>query len=125
MHRYLYFSVSALVAACFAGAVLAAENADRFIENETISSVVGDFEFVKGFPTPETTEKLFDLRVTYRVMEVIQQNTFAASLYAMRKGFADAGAGKPNQVLVWFDRMDAKSEFLTANSRYGLCDNLP
>ena len=54
--------------------------------------------------------------MTYRVMEVIQQNTFAASLYAMRKGYADSGAPRPNQVLVWYDRMDATSEFLTANS---------
>jgi hypothetical protein len=116
MHRYFFTGVSALAAACLAGSAFAGEGPSRFIENETISSVVGDFEFVKGFPTPETTKKLFDVRTTYRVMEVIQQNTFAASLYAMRKGFADAGAGKPNQVLVWFDRMDAKSEFLTANS---------
>jgi hypothetical protein len=96
--------------------LVAADKPSRFIENETIKSVVGEFEFVKGFPTSATTDRLFDIRTTYRVMEVIQQNTFAASLYAMRKGYADVGAGKPNQVLVWFDRMDAKSEFLTANS---------
>ena len=88
----------------------------KFIEIETISTVVGDFEFAKGFPTPETSKKLFDIRTTYRVMEVIQENTFAASLYAMRKGFEDVGAGKPNQVLVWWDRMGAITEFLTANS---------
>jgi len=116
MHRTLLKSASALAVACLAGGVAADEGASRFIENETVSSVIGDFEFVKGFPTPETTQRLFDVRITYRVMEVIQQNTFAASLYAMRKGYADAGAGKPNQVLVWFDRMDAKSEFLTANT---------
>lgn len=89
---------------------------ERFLENETISSIVGDFTFEKGFPTPETTERLFQLRTTYRVMEVIQQNTFAASLFAMRKGFEEFGAGAPNQVIVFKDLMDAKSEFLTANN---------
>jgi hypothetical protein len=94
----------------------AEESASRFIENEKIESIIGDFEFQKGFPTPETTEKLFELRTFYRTIEVIQQNTFAASLYAMRKGYADVGAGKPNQVLVWRNFMDANSEFLTANN---------
>ena len=116
MNRFLLLCGASALAASLATSGLAEEGHSRFIENDTIESVIGDFEFVKGFPTPETTEKLFDVRTTYRVMEVIQQNAFAASLYAMRKGFADASAGKPNQVLVWFDRMDAKSELLTANT---------
>lgn len=116
MNRHLACRVSALALCCVAVPTFADEEPSRFIENETISTVVGDFEFAKGFPTPETSKKLFDIRTTYRVMEVIQQNTFAASLYAMRKGYADFGAPKPNQVLVWWDRMDAKSEFLTANT---------
>lgn len=93
-----------------------AQDASRFIENTTIKSPVGDFEFKKGFPTPQTTENLFKFRTFYRAVEVINQNVFAASLFAMRKGYADFGAGLPNQVLVWKDRMDAKSEFLTANT---------
>ena len=116
MNRFLLLCGASALAASLATSGLAEDGPSRFIENDTIESVIGDFEFVKGFPTPETTEKLFDVRTTYRVMEVIQQNAFAASLYAMRKGFADASAGKPNQVLVWFDRMDAKSELLTANT---------
>jgi hypothetical protein len=96
--------------------VSAEEAGSRFIENETLRTIIGDFEFKKGFPTPEATARLFQVRTFYRTMEVIQQNTFAASLYAMRKGYADVGAGKPNQVLVWRNFMDAKSEFLTANN---------
>jgi hypothetical protein len=88
----------------------------RFIENEKIQSIVGDFEFEKGFPTSETTQRLFDIRTTYRVMEVIQQNVFAASLQAMRKGYEAVGAGKPNQVLVWRDLLGPKSELLTAQN---------
>ncbi|MCB1489540.1 MAG: DUF1254 domain-containing protein [Bauldia sp.] len=94
---------------------LAAEGA-RFIENETIPTIVGDLVFEKGFPTPDTTRRLFELRTFYRAVEAIQENVFAASLYAMRKGYADVGAGKPNQVLVWRNFMDARSEFLTANN---------
>jgi hypothetical protein len=91
----LLCGASALALVSFTTSGLAEDGSSRFIENETIESVIGDFEFVKGFPTPETTDKLFDIRRMYRAMEVIQQNTFAASLYAMRKGYADAGAGEP------------------------------
>jgi len=99
-----------------AGMVLAEAGDGRFLENEEFNTIIGDFVFEKGFPTAETTERLFQIRTTYRVMEVIQQNVFGASLYAMRKGYADFGAGKPNQVIVFKDLMDAKSEFLTANN---------
>ena len=95
---------------------VAAEEDGRFIENETIESLLGTFEFSKGFATPESSQRLINIRLAYRAVEVIQQNTFGASLYAMRKGYADFGAGKPNQVIVFKDLMDAKSEFLTANN---------
>ncbi|MCB1499758.1 MAG: DUF1254 domain-containing protein [Bauldia sp.] len=107
--------VVGLVCAWSLTAVKAAEDT-RFIENETIPTIVGDLVFEKGFPTPETTARLFELRTFYRAIEVIQQNVFAASLYAMRKGYAEAGAGRPNQVIVFRNFMDAKSEFLTANN---------
>jgi len=106
----------ALALCCAIGPVLGAEQPSRFIENERIETIVGDFEFQKGFPTPETTQRLFDVRTTYRVMEVIQENVFATSLYAMRKGIAAAGADKPNRVLVAKNLADKDYELLTANN---------
>ncbi|MCB1794707.1 MAG: hypothetical protein KDJ70_09835, partial [Candidatus Competibacteraceae bacterium] len=76
MNHHLACGISTLALCCFAAPALAGDEPSRFIENETISTIVGDFEFTKGFPTPETSKKLFDIRTTYRVMEVIQQNTF-------------------------------------------------
>lgn len=87
-----------------------------FINNRTMDTRIGKLEFENGFPTEATTETLFEYRTYYRAVEAFTQNTFAASLYAMRKAYAVAGAGKPNQVLVWENRMDNKSIFLTANS---------
>ena len=92
------------------------ENDSRFIVTETINSRIGKLEFVKGFPTEETSDILFENRIFYRGLEVINQNTFAASLQRMRQGFEEAGAGKPNQVLVTNDIMRPNHEFLTANS---------
>ena len=94
----------------------AEEVPSRFIENDTIESLLGDFEFGKGFPTRETTHRLFALRTSYRAVEVIQENVFAASLYAMRKGIAAVGADRPNRVLVAKNLADARFELLTANN---------
>jgi hypothetical protein len=87
-----------------------------FINNRKMETRLGELEFKNGFPTESTTKKLFEYRTFYRAVEAFTQNTFAASLYAMRKGYEDMGAGKSNQVLVWENRMDNKSLFLTANS---------
>jgi len=116
MNKRSCSSLLAVAACCLAFPTLAAEEPSRFIENERIETVLGEFDFVKGFPTPETTERLFDLRTSYRAVEVIQQNVFAASLYAMRRGIAVAGADRPNRVMVWKNLADAKAELLTANN---------
>ncbi len=116
MYARVSRTIFALTFCCMTVPALGADEPPRFIENERIESVLGDFDFVKGFPTPETTARLFDLRTSYRAVEVIQQNVFAASLYAMRKGIAAAGADKPNRVLVWKNLADAKAELLTANN---------
>jgi hypothetical protein len=59
---------------------------------------------------------LFEFRTFYRGVEAFTQNTFGVSLYQMRMAYADVGAGKANQVLVWQNRMDSKPVFLTADS---------
>lgn len=82
----------------------------------TVDSRIGALEFRQGFPTSQTTDSLFEFRTFYRAVEVFTQNTFGVSSYAMRKAFADAGAGKANHGLVWMNRKDSKSVFLTANS---------
>ena len=92
------------------------EDEPRFIVTETINSRIGPLEFVKGFPTAETSEILFENRTFYRGIEVINQHTFAASLQRMRQGYADFGAGRPNQVMLTNDLMRPNHEFLTANS---------
>jgi len=109
-------TLAALSAALLSTTPSYAEEAPKYIDTTTIESRIGDLEFYQGFPKPKTTEALFDFRTFYRGVEAFTQNTFGVSLYAMRKGFEEAGAGKPNQVLVWKNRMDSKAVFLTANS---------
>ena len=61
------------------------------------------------------SENAFRVRTFYRGVEAFTQNTFGVSLYQMRMAYADVGAGKANQVLVWQNRMDSKPVFLTAD----------
>ena len=115
-----------LLRAAFAGAIAVGLGAcasvqpdkapARFIENQRIESILGEFEFEKGFPTTATTERLFAVRTSYRAVEVIQQNVFAASLAAMRKGLAAVGADKPNKAVIARNLADARFELLTANN---------
>lgn len=88
----------------------------KYVENRMIETRYGTYEFNQGFPTPKTSEDLFEFRTFYRAVEVFTENTFGVSMYALRKAYVDAGAGKANQVLVWKGRMNATSVFLTANS---------
>ena len=94
-----------------------AENAvECFIENTTIETMIGDLEFEKGFPTADTAEKLVEFKTFYRAVEVVTQNTSAVSMHRMRKGYADAGAGKPNEIILIPDLLRHPQEFLTGNS---------
>jgi hypothetical protein len=112
----LILPLTSVLSFCLASQVFALEETPKFIETRVIDSRIGELKFERGFPNPDTVEKLFNFRTFYRGVEVFNQNTFGASLYQMRKAFADAGAEKPNEVLVWKDRMDSKSLFLTGNS---------
>ena len=110
-----WFRTLAAALTCVSG-VAFADDAPKYIETRTIESRIGTLEFENGFAKPDTVETLFEFRTFYRGVEAFTQNTFGVSLFAMRKAYADAGAGKANQVLVWKDRMDSQSVFLTANS---------
>ena len=52
MNHHLACGISTLALCYLAAPALAGDEPSRFIENETISTIVGDFEFTKGFPTP-------------------------------------------------------------------------
>ena len=70
----------------------------RFLENVVIDSRIGKLIFEKGFPTPETAARIRDFKRFSRAVEAVTQNTSAVSMARMCKGYADAGAGAPNQI---------------------------
>lgn len=76
----------------------------------------GSFDFTGGYPTADAGRKLDDVLVLNRAIEAYLTQMPAVSWYRVWKGVADAGAGVPNQLVVWETLMDAQTLLLTGNS---------
>ncbi|WP_447962581.1 DUF1254 domain-containing protein [Nitrospira sp. Ecomares 2.1] len=77
---------------------------------------LGTLEFVDGFPTDETTRKVYDHLDFMRGVEVFLNALPGASVEAARVGFASQGASDNQTVLMMENLMDSKSLFLTPNT---------
>ena len=84
--------------------------------SETLVTRSGDFEFVNGYPTNDTANRLRNLQVLNRATEVFLTQLMPVSEMALRQGLRAFGASKPTQVVVWERLMDAKTLLLTANT---------
>ena len=84
--------------------------------SETLSTRSGDFEFVNGYPTDDSAERLRDLQLFNRATEVYLTQLMPVSEMALRQGLRAFGASKPTQIVVWEQLMDAKTLLLTANT---------
>ncbi|MGX6569781.1 DUF1254 domain-containing protein [Cupriavidus necator] len=87
----------------------------HWIGTESIKSRVGSFEFKGGYPTPASSDKLHDLLVFNRAIEVYLQNISAVSMFKFRKGLGDFGVKAPSQVAIWPELLDANTLLLTPN----------
>jgi hypothetical protein len=96
--------------------VRASEPGHGWLENQTIETRFGRFEFRNGFPTADSSKRLEELRTFSRAVELYQNHTAAVSMFQFRKGFADFGAKRSNQVVVWETLLDAQTLLLTGNS---------
>ena len=83
---------------------------------ETLVTRSGNFEFVNGYPSIDTANRLRNLQVLNRATEVFLTQLMPVSEMALRQGLRAFGASKPTQVVVWEQLMDAKTLLLTANT---------
>ena len=81
---------------------------------ETIDSKIGRLEFPGGYPSDETAQKLADEMLYVHGVSAYTNTIQGASLWAIRKGFADIGV-KDNEFIVSPEMMDGRALFLTAN----------
>jgi hypothetical protein len=115
--------MKAIASALFAATVAIARSASPFAQTnppqittpEHVESPIGALDFRDGIPSAGTAAKLYDYLDLTRGVEAFLNGFSGVSMYAIRKGFRDAGV-KDNDIIIFSGLMDSKSLFLTANA---------
>ena len=81
---------------------------------EKIKSKIGTLLMPNGYPTKETVAKLEDEMMYVNGVQTYVNTMQGISLWAMRKGFIEAGIND-NDFVVFPNMMDGNQLFLTAN----------
>jgi hypothetical protein len=113
----------AIIATCALAAATAASlsvNAQTgsygWLNNESLKTPYGTFEFKDGYPVGDTATRLLDMQKLNRAIEVYTTQMMRVSEIATREGLRAFGAKTPQQVVIWENLMDAKTVLLTANT---------
>jgi hypothetical protein len=83
---------------------------------DKIETRLGTLEFFDGYPSQATVQMCYDNLLFMRGVEVFLNWMPAASMFALREGFREAGITRNGIIGIYEDLMDSKSIFLTANS---------
>src|SRR5262245_4665069 len=87
-----------------------------WLNNETLQTRYGTFEFKDGFPPGDAAARLLELQKLNRAIEVYTTQMMRVSEIAVREGMRAFGSRTPQQVVIWENLMDAKTILLTANT---------
>jgi len=87
-----------------------------WLNNETLRTRYGDFEFKNGYPAGEAGARLLETQLLNRAVDVYTTQMMRVSEIAARDGMRAFGAKTPQQVVIWENLMDAKTVLLTANT---------
>lgn len=82
---------------------------------DKIESRLGTLKFKDGYPIGDTASKIRDELDYIHGVEAFMNSIQGVSMYALRKGFEDAGV-KDDDVLFYTRLMNSKSLFLTGNA---------
>ena len=82
---------------------------------DQVETRLGKLEFFDGFPSQDTVEKCYDNLLFMRGVEVFLNWIPAASLWAAREGFREAGITRNGIIGIDANLKDSKALFLTAN----------
>lgn len=88
----------------------------KILTPDRVETRIGTLEFSDGFPSPETTEKVFDNLDFLRAVEVFMQCVPAASLESMRTGLAEVGCDQAHKMVIMDRLLDSDPLFLTGNT---------
>ena len=88
---------------------------------DKVSTRIGTLEFFDGFPSPETTQKVYDNLDFLRGVEVFLNGIPMTSLEGLRAGHETMGVTKSNQMLLADELLDSDPLFLTGNTDTVYC----
>jgi hypothetical protein len=87
-----------------------------WLNNETLQTRYGTFEFKNGYPLGDTAARLLEIQELNRAIEVYTTQMMRVSEIGSREGLRAFGATSPQHVIIWEKLMDAKTVLLTANT---------
>ena len=88
----------------------------KILTPDRVETRIGTLEFSDGFPSSETSERVFDNLDFLRAVEVFLQCIPAASLESMRAGMAALGCESCHQAAIAEELLDSDPLFLTGNT---------
>jgi hypothetical protein len=83
---------------------------------DSVETRIGTLKFFDGFPTKETTQKVYDNLDFQRGIEAFLSFVPAASIEGMHRGMVEMGATHSNQVVLLEQLLDSSPLFLTGNT---------
>jgi hypothetical protein len=89
---------------------------EQIMTPDTVETRIGTLRFFDGFPTKETSQKLYDNLDFMRGVETFLNFVPAASIEGLRRGLAEMGATTANKVVIFDQLMDSSPLFLTGNT---------
>ena len=87
---------------------------------DVVETRLGTLEFFDGLPSPETVATVYDNLDFLRGVEVFLNAMPGASVFAARQGLRSVGV-PDNTFILFEDRMDSASLFLTGNTESVYC----
>lgn len=89
---------------------------DALLTPDHVETRIGPLDFRDGFPTPETSRRVYDHLDFLRGVQTFLDFMPAASLEAFRVGLAGLGATQAHQVVITDHLLDSNPLFLTGNT---------
>ncbi|MFL7891648.1 MAG: DUF1254 domain-containing protein [Anaerolineales bacterium] len=94
---------------------------EKIMTPDKVETRIGTLEFFDGFPTLETSQKVYDNLDFLRGVETFLNGVPIASLEALRLGHVEMGSTNSNQMLLADELMDSNPLFLTGNTDTVYC----
>jgi hypothetical protein len=88
---------------------------ENIMTPDTVETRIGTLKFFDGFPTKETSQKVYDNLDFIRGVETFLTFVPAASIEGLHRGFIELGVTSSRDLIIMDQLMDSNPLFLTGN----------